>query len=354
MEGILLTKIAYGNISLDEITNADIDEFNKVILTVAYYEKNNKKNGIAYIKNLKKTEEDPKRIKVLNKLLERLVITRPMIFDTTAYSTFTGKDINLNLKQKLTKEQEEPRKVITKKVVPLQVKRESNKNLDKILDNIEKSIRNNVSKPIKVEQRKENKPIVVVPVKKEVKPEVINYNILIKDLFSREVTEISKSIYVQMIKPSRYKDAAKAWDNFEVLVEKPIGDKEALRRFVSIISKFDNIDTFNKVMNLIIKLKDEELFKLVAITANQKENKEFLKIMIDLADKSKNENFLKVLIPIVDTRIERAIDKKDEEDIMLILVNAALELKNKKVLKKLYLMLQKHNYKLNKKLEKTL
>ena len=76
--------------------------------------------------------------------------------------------------------------------------------------------------------------------------------------------------------------------------------------------------------------------------------------MIDLSDKSKNEKFLKVLIPIVDTRIERAIDKKDEEDIMLILVNATLESNNKEALEQVSKMLQKYNYKLNKKLEKTL
>jgi len=61
---------------------------------------------------------------------------------------------------------------------------------------------------------------------------------LIKDVFSQEVLEIGKYLYVEMNNFERQRDAIKAWDNFESLINKPSDNIEAMERMIRILKNF--------------------------------------------------------------------------------------------------------------------
>ena len=236
MEGILLTKLAYGELEIDEIKNAQIDDFKKNILLIAYYEKHNKKQGVEFIKSLKKSETDLKRLKCYNLLFERVSTTKKRLFDVYTYSTILETSIDFDLKIELLKEEKEVTPiVIINREVP-EVKKEEvyeeqviqEKKYDK--------------KEVKKEKNKHICDITVPKTNNNVYKEN-NENIRIKNLFAREVLEISKLLYIQMNNTSESRAAAKAWDTFEVLIEKPISDKDALKRMLALVKKLStNLD----------------------------------------------------------------------------------------------------------------
>ncbi len=247
MEEILLTRIAYDNISLEEIQNSEIDEFNKIVLTIAYYEKYNKKAGVSYIKNLKKHETDAKKIKVLNKLFERVSTKKMILFDTIVYSQIIGYDIDASLKHDILKRKKEEQikeKEERDNYVLNQSVQKQEKKVEQAINSIENTIiQKSIPLEKKVERTAKKVNVVQKPIKNVQKVKSINTNLLIKDVFSHEVAEICKVIYVQMNNVYQSKDAVKAWDNFELLIEKPISDKEALKRMIKIINKLsDTLD----------------------------------------------------------------------------------------------------------------
>ena len=73
--------------------------------------------------------------------------------------------------------------------------------------------------------------IINVPQKQEEQNET---NILIKDVFDKELLEIGKYIYVQM-NSRRQKDAVKAWDRLESLSYEPITNKKAVEKIIHLI-----------------------------------------------------------------------------------------------------------------------
>lgn len=86
---ILLTKIYVGVITLEEIKNAEIDEYTKVILSACYYDKFNHAAGTKYLKSVRNNYDGEER-KTLNKLIARLEDKRNRFFDMGIYSSLLG------------------------------------------------------------------------------------------------------------------------------------------------------------------------------------------------------------------------------------------------------------------------
>lgn len=78
---------------------------------------------------------------------------------------------------------------------------------------------------------------------------VIESNLLIKDLFKEQVLEISKYLYVKMQGVKTQAKAIKAWDRFEVLINKPVTDKESLKRMIELLKRIEKSDEIEINLN---------------------------------------------------------------------------------------------------------
>ena len=113
---VLLTKIYCNSVLPHEIEEEKIDEWSKIILTIAYYEKNNRKKGINVIKEFrKKNNITSEQSKILNILFERLNNTKIVIFDPTIYSKYLNCYVDSKLISELSKQQEKQIKRINKR-----------------------------------------------------------------------------------------------------------------------------------------------------------------------------------------------------------------------------------------------
>ena len=78
---------------------------------------------------------------------------------------------------------------------------------------------------------------------------VIESNLLIKDLFKEQVLEISKYLYVKMQGVKTQAKAIEVWDRFEVLINKPVTDKEALKRMIELLKRIEKSDEIEINLN---------------------------------------------------------------------------------------------------------
>lgn len=82
-------------------------------------------------------------------------------------------------------------------------------------------------------------------------------NALIKDVFSAEVNAIATYLYVKMQGRLSQKNAVKAWDNFEELINRPINDEESLLKVLALFEvsnkqNLTNIDLNGKKVRQIV------------------------------------------------------------------------------------------------------
>lgn len=231
----ILTMLYADKITLDEIKQSSIPEIDKMYLTIAYYEKNNNKLGIQYIKKQINEEISSQCKKELNLLLDRLKSNKKKPFDITKYCSITGFTINHLLLEELYKK-ENDESLITK----IETKEKDNESLITKIEN---------KKEEKVLKEKEEKKIIEVKGKKvnsrntknrEYKEIIKNeHQTLIKELFADEALEIGKYLYVKMQYADSQRNAIKAWDNLEALINKPVSDKEALKRMLALLNKME-------------------------------------------------------------------------------------------------------------------
>lgn len=235
----LLTKIHCDFITASEIEAAEIDEWYKDLLMLAFLHKKSRENALFLAKKLKEKycqdEPNEQRIKILNKLVERIKIKKGIAFDVNAYVPylpvyFNFDLVNQTLKEKALKESQE----IAKK--------------PKAVQNLQ------IAAPVPDSTRLHKKPekrMVVV----EGKPVTARYQqitsstqgissektkkLKIKDVFEPEIFEIGKLLYVQMQKPRNVKRGCRAWDTLELLKEKSASDEWAVRRILSLIAILD-------------------------------------------------------------------------------------------------------------------
>ena len=231
----LLTKLYCDSITLDEINNSDISDYNKTVLTIAYYEKYNKKTGLSYIKKKKNEYSDDKeKIKVINFLTERLKISKKSFFDVSLYSKYIGCYID---------SEEAIRILETSKQNALE---------PKINTNVNGKTKNNCQLPSAKKEKKQSTIISRECTRVSSRysnvqninvttNNIVDKEVLIKDVFSDEVFEIGKHLYVRMRNLETRDIAIAAWDNLEVLINKPITDKYALGRIIYIIKRIEKL-----------------------------------------------------------------------------------------------------------------
>lgn len=226
----ILTKIYYSEITEEEILNSNLNDYDKSILLIAYYEKNNKKKGIKFINERKKQVISQEDKKLLNKLLERLICKKNKNFDVLAYCKILNCSIIYKeFEEPVLKEEVQTKPLVNNGEIMKKIVKTNNtkvKEKQNIISIQGKKV-NNVSSSKKIQQEKN-----------------ICRDILIKDIFSNELIEIEKYIYLQMGNPKRQKDAVRAWDILESLSYKSINNKEAVQKMIHLIevhSKYSSI-----------------------------------------------------------------------------------------------------------------
>ena len=81
---------------------------------------------------------------------------------------------------------------------------------------------------------------------------------LIKEHFKDEILEIGSYLYLQMGNDELRKDAIKAWDNFEYLINHSTDDKEALTRMINLLKRIEKNCT-----SVVIHVNEEKCNKLL-------------------------------------------------------------------------------------------
>lgn len=221
----LFTRIYCDDIGLDELVRTTLVSFDQILLSIVYYEKHNKKQGIQFI-NQRKQGFEEKQLKILNVLKERLS-SKKTIFDCGLYGELLNCNIDLDLAMQIEKKKKESGisvKPIVVAETPTSIKKSSTKQATvktqpKIVAIEGTRFMRNSSK-----SSKNIKP----------KKEEIMKKILIKDIFAYEIMRIGSQVYVEMQgqNEKRVKDATRAWDILETLSNKPITDSGALNKMI--------------------------------------------------------------------------------------------------------------------------
>lgn len=248
----ILTKI-YANVEkLFEINNSNIEYFDKQILLIAFYEKHNRFAGVKLIKELKNKVVELDKIRILNNLLARLNAKKKK-FDIGVYEEILKTKVSFTYLEELTenKKNEEMKEYVIeeRKTVPLK----------NIINTFNTQL---TKKDKKIKETKEEKNFVgqngqftnnrynTVKTKNESKKEIIKEKeekqtvkktdkIILKEVFEPQIEEVQKYLYIKMqstdLKTTR--NAIKAWDIFDNMINKSINDRENLERFLHLLKK---------------------------------------------------------------------------------------------------------------------
>ena len=242
---VLLTNIYYGTISKEEIENSNINPWEKSILLISYYEKNNKKMGITYLKKLKtEYKEIKEKLKIINILYERLNSRKTRIYDISIYS----KLLNCTINNSYIKKVEEN--------VDNQIVEKVNTNSEKLIIKESNVTEKKLSQPKQIyttngtKYNRHNRDIQEKD-KKEIEKnkELIIKKVYIKDIFPNEVIEIGKYLYIEMNNSKNQQNAIKAWDNFECLINKTTDDVQAMNRMIRILKRFQTEKILSQTEN---------------------------------------------------------------------------------------------------------
>lgn len=193
-----------GLIKEKDINESKYKKWTKSLLMLAYYEKNNKHYAEKYLRVLKKEyEKDNMKKKMINKLQSR--------FNTD--KKLESKEIYYNLLNCNIKEVEE--------LIPVEEVKELTETKEIEVINL---------KPV------EEKPVLDVNKIKFVEKR----DYLIKEVFAREIIELEQRIYLELENPSRSRQAIKAWDRLQVIIEKPVTDQKYFMMIYNILIKLKN------------------------------------------------------------------------------------------------------------------
>ncbi len=104
-----LTRIYFGDITIEEIYDLQVDSWMKLILQIAYFEKYNKSLGIKLIKKgILEEKRTDKEKKYLNKLKERMLNKKNVLFDLGLYCEILNCSINYNYEKRLNDQEMNP------------------------------------------------------------------------------------------------------------------------------------------------------------------------------------------------------------------------------------------------------
>ena len=254
-----LTRIYIDSISLEEIENSALVEDIKTVLKIAYYEKNNSKLGLKLIKELKdKNAFDYTKRRILNDLYNKLSSKKAQskLFDITIYGKLLGRDIDYDLVIKHNIDKDKEKDVI---VEPIKEDKEK-----------EEIIRPIVEKKKKVKEKKNFVTVGGGITNSRYNRVNTNSNIninnmqltkhinLIKEVFTSEIEEINIYIASKLANKETRNKAITAWDNLQILINRPITDLDSVMRLYEILISLnkDNkeiVDMYNKKLEKIIK-----------------------------------------------------------------------------------------------------
>lgn len=251
---IFLTKIYADDITLEEIKNSNIDSYEKSILLLAYYEKHNPNAGIKMLKKIRKIDNlsaDYK--KSYNAIFGRLTSNKYKYFDVLFYADILKRSVDYEMALQIIKKKEEEKEKVVKVIdnkeetyvvdfKPKKNKKDNNeKNYVEVVGNrVNNRYHNNINKGI----NKDNKQERVL---------------LIKDVLEKELNDLGTYLYVMMQNPDTRKNAIRAWDNLENMINKSATDKETLVKVANILLKITSthpeilVADDNKLKKLIIK-----------------------------------------------------------------------------------------------------
>lgn len=218
-----LAFIYQGSSSLEEINALEIEEYEKDILVFAHLHKKRREEALRKVKEVKKKYDNTKQLSTFNKISAQIENKRSL-FDITFYSQLLNSSVNFNALKERKEEQKESSLSIPKKeettsiaVTKVQKKRKEAK---KFISSKDLAVLTTTTK------QKKN----IQPKNEEVKTK--ETDTLIKDVFAKEILEVSAYIYTQMqsTDETRKRDAIKAWNIFENLIYKPVSDKNSLEK----------------------------------------------------------------------------------------------------------------------------
>ncbi|MDE5587161.1 MAG: hypothetical protein K2I72_02170, partial [Bacilli bacterium] len=249
----LLTKIYTDFIMMEEIETAEINDWDKSILKIAYYDKKSQKqNAISFIKEMKqKYDEFSDYKKTLNLLLERMKSKRNLVFRAAYYENELGVLVDFNLAKQLEyqKAQEERTSQQINKtpvtpsptVVPFRIKNlEVSKSAATVPE--QKII---VSSGTPVTPRYQQLATANSENTKSVKNVDTSIqkapDLRIRDVFASEVTEIGSQLCIQMSSDQSHSmtESLDALDRFENLIEKSANDISALNDMINLIDRLN-------------------------------------------------------------------------------------------------------------------
>lgn len=221
--GNQLAFIYQGSSSLEEINALEIVDYEKDILTLAHLHKNRRGEALKRVKEIKKKYSNSKQESSTFNKISAQIENKRSLFDITFYSQLLNIPVNFNALGKRDTEQESS--------LPIP-KKEKTLNVEVV---------NTPKKPKKISKFVSSKDLAVsttaIKQKKSVQSKneearVKETDILIKDVFAKEILEVSAYIYTQMqsTDAKRKRDAIKAWNIFENLIYKPVSDKNSLEK----------------------------------------------------------------------------------------------------------------------------
>ncbi len=224
---VTLGKIFADVISIDEIDSLEIEKpFEKEVLKLAYYEKNNKQKGIALSKQMKKYLNDYNEIKINNKIYSRLSTNKFIKFDPAFYSNllhrkFNYEDAFMIMDEK--KNKEDFKKIIEsvskeKEKQTIKVDNIANNETIEKTKKVERKMVGSVG--INVNNRYSNNSNINTPIHTPTKTVPC-----IKDVLGDEIISLQKYIYCMMQDYSYYEDANNTWLEIKDIACKPITKK---------------------------------------------------------------------------------------------------------------------------------
>lgn len=265
----LITRLYVGVLTLEEIDNADLSNFDKILLKICYYDKYNHANGLRYIKSIKSSITDDKMRKTINNFRTRLESKRTYFFDIDIYKKYIS-GIDFNYAQNLQREiQEKTQLELERKRILEEKNSERTTRSDSLVtvpkkENIqsEKVLVSNTREVEKVKEAEEEKEIPTPPiintkqsneekvskVKKKKKDIEESMVIKIKDAFANEVEIMAKYLYVE-VNNLGTPAAMKAFDIFDSIINQDVNNISALEKFERLVLKFSQDKTIGLSYN---------------------------------------------------------------------------------------------------------
>lgn len=234
LKTLVLTKIYCDLIKEEELEIKDLENWENILLKIAYYEKNNKKKGKIFIKSIKQSIiniGDKEKIKTLNILYNRLCNNK-LYFNPEIYTNYLNCTINSDLVIDIYNNENKKEEIVVTEKLPTTTPsiKEDTKSKNNELPNKEivytgKRVNNRYYQQSSIENNNEQiHTKIFIP---------------IKILFPDEILEIGKNLYIQMQDLNTQKKAIDAWDRFEVLINKDSNDKEALERMINLLERIE-------------------------------------------------------------------------------------------------------------------